>query len=360
MAITGQIVNVQATVVAAPQPSTLQQSGALVSFGGTTLTTGSYAYCQNLAALTALLSTAGNYVELGHMGATFFAQGSAIGVYVLELGVQASVPTQITDLGTWITNNSSPQIFYAYLVPAAWDGQAVDVETMAGNYSSPTGKTYFFVTGSTGTLSDYTAKSIFNTIPSPNAASSEFQAAAPFYQWLANSPSLAAPTPPMAFRYVFGVTPWPQNSSTIGTILTGYGNVITSAAQGGISEDMLQNGTTMDGNQAIFWYATDWLLINAQQQLTAAVINGSNSNPPLYYNQFGINTLLGVLTSLGKTFVSIGLGLSATFQAIPFATYVAANPDDYAAGIYKGFSCVEIPQLGFLSTTFYVTASSVA
>ena len=38
--ITPQIVNVVANVVTAPTASTLQQSGALVSFGGTTLTAG--------------------------------------------------------------------------------------------------------------------------------------------------------------------------------------------------------------------------------------------------------------------------------------------------------------------------------
>jgi len=361
MPITPQIVTVSATVVTAPAPSTLQQSGALVSYGGSTLSTGTYQYCGNAAAVTAILSSAGNYVELGKMSTTFFAQGSAVGVYVLELGVQASVPTQITLLGTWVTAN--PNVFYAYLVPAAWDtSNSAGVQTMAANYASPTSKTYFFVTASSANIAAYLAKSIFATVPSPTAAGTEFQAAAPFYQWLANNPSLAAPAAPMAFRFVYGVTPWVQtgNSATINTILTAFGNVILTGAEGGISTATLFRGTTADGNQAMFWYSVDWFLINSDLRLANAVINGSNSNPPLLYNQFGINALFTVLQSLGTTGVSLGLALAATFQAIPFSTYVNANPSDYAAGKYAGFSCSVTPQLGFETITFFLTATTFA
>lgn len=359
--LTPQIVTIDATVTTAPAPSQLQQSGALVSYGGTTLTTGTYQYCGNAAAVTALLSSAGNYVELGYMAGTFFAQGNAVGVYVLELGVQASVPTQITDLGTWVTAN--PNVFYAYLPPAAWDtANSAAVETMAANYSSPTSKTYFFITASTANIAAYRAKSIITTVPSPTAASGEFQSAALFYQWLNNNPSLAAPAAPMAYRYLYGVTPWvlTGNSTAINTILTAYGNIILTGAEGGISTATLFKGTTMDGNQAMFWYSVDWFLINADLRLANAVINGSNSNSPLLYNQFGINQLLAVLNNLGTTGISLGLALSATFQAIPFATYVAANPSAYAAGQYGGFSCTLTPQLGFLTITFYLTATSFA
>jgi hypothetical protein len=359
--VTQQIVTVNAEVTTAPTASTLQQSGALVSFGGTTLTTGTWQYCGNLAAVTAILSTTGNYVELGHMAGTFFAQGTAVGVYVLELGVQASIPTQITDLSTFVAAN--PQQFYAYLVPAAWDtANSAAVQTMAAAFGGPTGKTYFFVSSSTANIGAYTTKAILATVPSPTAASTEFQAAALFYQWLATSPSIAAPAPPLAYRYVYGVTPWNPNGNTtaINTILTAFGNIIGTGAEGGISTSIIFKGTTSDGNQAMFWYAVDWILINSKLLLANAIINGSNSNPPLLYNQFGINTLLGVLTNLGTTGISLGLLLSATFEAVPFATYIAANPSAYAAGNYAGFSCTATPQLGFLTITFYLDATSFA
>ena len=361
--LTSTIVNVQATVTAAPAPSQFQQSGALVSVGGTTLTVGTSQYFGTLAELEAVLSTTGNYLEITAMATTFFAQSSAssspIGVYVLELGVQSSVPNGIAALQTWITDN--PGTFYAYLTPATWDTDGSGLNALAANYSSATGKTYFFVTTSAATISAYaaTTKAIFTVVPSPTALSTEFQAAAFFYQWLANNPSSANPAAPMNFRFAYGVTPWvlTNNQTEINTILSAYGNVILTGAEGGISTATLRNGTTMDGNQAMFWYAVDWILVNAKQQLAAAIINGSNSQPPLYYNQAGINQLLALLNTIGATGIKSGLLLSAVMSAIPFTTYTTKYPSNYAAGIYNGFSCVATPQNGFTSITFYLDAT---
>jgi hypothetical protein len=366
------IVNVNTTVSSAPVPSQLQQSGAIVSIGGTTLSTGSYQFCGTLAAVTAILSTAGNYTEVANMAGTFFAQGNAVGVYVLELGVEGTVPAGITALGTWITAN--PGIFYAYLTPLAWDASGAALNTMAANYASPTGRTYFFITTTTTTISAYavTTKSIIATVASPLAAGTEFQAAVLFYQWIANNPSIATPVSPMNFRFAYGVTPWAPTGSTtaIDTVLTAFGNVILTGAEGGISTALIRNGTTMDGNQMIFWFAVDWFQINAKVQLANAVINGSNSNPPLYYNQAGVNTLLSVAKNVASTGVSIGLLLSTTatasvaatpsVSAVPFATYIAANPTNYASGVYNGLSATITPQTGFTSITFNIDATQFA
>lgn len=358
--ITSQIVHVNAQVTAAPTSSQLQNSGALVSVGGSTLTTGTYQYCGTLAAVVALLSSSGNYTEIEDMATTFFAQGNGVGVYVLELGVQGSAAAGITALGTWITANSNPQIFYAYLTPASWDASGAALNTLAANYSSPNGKTYFFVTTTTSTISAYavTTKAIFATVPSPTAAGTEFQAAAMFYQWLVNSPSAATPVPPMGYRFLYGVTPWATlaNQASINTVLTAYGNLVLTGAEGGISTACLFKGTTMDGNQAMFWWAVDWLQIQSKQQLAAAVIDGSNENPPLYYNQNGINRLLAILVNIGSTGISFGLLLSASFTAIPFTTYTKQNPSDYSAGKYNGFSATVTPQAGFLTITFSIDA----
>jgi hypothetical protein len=362
MAITSQIVTVDAQVTSAPSPSTLQQSGAIVSVGGTTQTVGTYTYYSTLTALEAALSALGNYVEVGHMATTFFAQGNAVGVYVLELGVEGSASAGITALNTWIVAN--PGNFYAYLTPATWDASGAALNTMAANYSSPTGKTYFFVTTTSGTLSAYaaTTKAIIAIVPSPTAASSEFQAAAFFYQWLSNLPAIASPSPPMAFRYVYGVTPWTLNGNgtTTSAILTAFGNIILSGAEGGISTATLRRATTMDGNQMMFWYAVDWFQIQGQQQLANAIINGSNENPPLYYNQAGINTLLAVLQAIEFSGTQFGLLLTGSFSATPFATYVAANPADYAAGKYAGFSGTVDPQNGFQEIVFFLDATTFA
>lgn len=361
MAITATIVNVTAQVTAAPAPSTLQQTGALVSFGGTTQTTNAIIYYGTLADVEAALSGAGNHAELLDMATTFFAQGGAVGVSIVELGVQASVPTQITDLGTWITAN--PNTVYAFLTPAAWDAQAADVAAMAAAFSGPTGKTYFFITASSGTLATYgTNKAFFATVPAAGAPGTEFTPAAFFYEWLANNPSAATPAQPMQYRFLFGVTPWIYNgnATVINAILTAFGNLVLTGAEGGISTSCIFKGTTMDGNQAMYWYAVDWMQITGKQQLAAAIIQGSNQSPPLQYSQQGINTLLAVLTNEGSTGISFGLLKSAVPTATPFSTYVAQNPSNYAAGIYNGFQVTVLPQLGFESITFAIDAVEFA
>ncbi len=360
--ITSTIVNLKAVVTAAPQPPQLQQSGALISVGGTTLTGDTYQYFGTLAEVIAVLSTTGNYLEVEDMATTFFAQGNGVGVYVLELGAQTTPANGVAALSSWITAN--PNVFYAYLTPADWDTAGSALNTLGANYSSASGKTYFFATTSQATISQYaaTTKAIVAVVPSPSAASTEFQAAALFYQWLSNNPSSVSPAAPMNFRFLYGVTPWvlTNNQTAIDAILTANGNLILTGAEGGISTATLRNGTTMDGNQMMFWWAVDWILIQAKLLLAAALINGSNANPPLYYNQNGINKLLAILNNIGSTGTSFGLLLSATFSAVSFATYTTQNPGNYAAGVYDGFSCVATPQLGFTQIEFDLDATQFA
>ncbi len=452
MAVTTKIVTVNAQVTPAAEPSLLQQSGAFVSVGGTTLTTNTYQFLADSAALATYLSATGNSLELIKMNDTFFTQGNSTGVYLLELGAQTSEGQAIAALNTWITN--TPDQFYAYLVPADWDtarqvqsvtivsggdytsaptvtfsapaaggttatgtavltGTAVTSVTitnpgdyttsdtvtvtfsagtttatgtvnvtsalnaMAAGYSGTTGRTYFFTTTTASTISAYssTTKAIFAMVPSPTALSTEFQVAGAFYDLLSTNPSAGAPAAPLSYRYQYGVTPWATNgnAATIGTILTAYGNIIGTGAEGGISNAVLFKGTTMDGNQMMAWYAIDWVQIQAKQQLAAAIINGSNSNPPLYYSQAGINQLLAILGGtngiggIGADGVSFGLlssqSPSATFpngtpsfSATPFATYIAQNPSAYQAGSYGGFSATITAQNGFLTVTFNLDA----
>ena len=151
-----------------------------------------------------------------------------------------------------------------------------------------------------------------------------------------------------------------SNVATINTILTGYGNIINTAAEGGLTNSMLSKGTFMDGNQMMFWYCVDWILIQAKLNLANAIINGSNSLAPVVYNQQGINTLNAIANQVCNAAVSFLLALTAVTTATPFATYTNANPTDYAKGIYKGFACTVTPQLGFESITFNLQASTFA
>jgi hypothetical protein len=434
--ITPNIINLTAYLTAAPEPSTLQASGAIISEGGTSLTTGSYLYCGTLAAVQTILGTSGNTAELLNMATTFFAQGTAVGLYVLELGTQTSADTGVAALEAWITAN--PRIFYAYLVPANWDSTKDEVGSvtitaggsgytsaptvtfaaptsgvtatgtatiqngavisvtitnpgsgytaaptvtfsaptsgttatgtsslasafniLAGNYSSPTSKIYFFGTTTAATISNYSAyKSLFLVVDAPTAPSTEFTAAAFFYQWLVNAPSSANMLAPMAFRYLYGVTAWPVTGQTsnIQTILTAKGNIVYPGSEGGISENMVEKGTTMDGSQASWWYGVDWFQVQAKLNQANAIINGSNQQPPLLYDQHGVNALLAVTNKTGKSAVSFGCALSVSVTATPFYTYTQANPGNYTDGIYGGFLASVTGQNGFLTINFVMDA----
>ena len=369
--ITPSIVTVNASVILAPSGEFYQQGGALISCGGSTLTTNTYQYCGNLAAVEAILSSGGNYVELTAMATTFFAQGSAVGVYVLEIGAGGGASaTQIAALTTWIAAN--PNTFYAYLCPATWDTtSSAALNTLATAYDSTTSATYFFATITTANIANYTVKSLHCSVKSPTAASTEFQEAYWFYQFLSNAAviSTSSPASPMAFRFAFGVTPWAliassgtSNIATITTILTNFANVIITGAEGQISNSMGEFGTFMDGNQMMFWWAVDYLTINSHVDLANAVINGSQPGQPnpLVYNQFGINTLLAVLNALGATGVAEQIFLTFAFTATPFITYTTANQSNYQDGIYGGFQGSVTPQLGFEKIVFNVAATTFA
>jgi hypothetical protein len=285
-------------------------------------------------------------------------------VYVIELGPQASDAAAITALQTWITANEQPQQFYAYLFPPSWDtDQSAAIKTLAGNYSSPQGLRYFVVSTTPSNINVYDGiKSILAVAPSPTEGASECQAASVFYQWLVNNPGPANILPPMAYRYLYGITPWTQkgNGTTITNILSAFGNIALQAAEGGLSNVALYKGTTMDGAQASSWYGIDWMQIQAKQALAAAIINGSNQQPPLLYDQNGINSLLAVAQRIANNAVAYGCAESATVSAIPFATYVAQNPNDYGNGVYNGLSCTMTSQNGFLSITFNLAAVQIA
>lgn len=427
------IVNVVVKQQVASAPSQLQQTGAFISQGSTTLAAGTYQLLTQLSDLTSILvgnvaissiSWASNVVtvttssahgvpsgetvqgtiagctpagyngvfaitstgtttftyplltnpgtivtkgtftledvsETLAMGTTFFAQGSTTPVYVLELGI-GTTAQGVTALSTFITNGTFP--FYSYLVPTTWDAEPTFV-TFAKTFDGTTAQTYFFVQTFLATYSQWAGtKSVMAILESPTAPVTECSAAAFFYNALSYNPNASNLAAPFEYKYLYSVTAYTGLTNTQQTQLLAAGvNWVGTGAQGGISNTLIQGGTYMDLNPFTYWYATDWLAINVALALSAAIINGSNSSTnPLYYNQAGINTLQKVAQGTTNNGISFGLILSpATVQAVPFTTYVAQNPGDYATGTYKGLSLTFVPQRGFSSITIYLTASNI-
>ena len=426
------IVNVSVTQQVAPAPSTLQQTGALISQGATTLAAGSTQLLTQLSDLSSILTgsvaitsmvyatgtvtvttttnhgvpsgdivqgiisgvtpagyngtfaitstgsntftyalgsnpgsvtvqgtfTLADVQELVAMATTFFAQGSNQAVYVLELGV-GNAAQGVTALTAYLENPTVK--FYSYLLPTSWDTESTAVD-LANTYTGTTAKTYFYVTTTLATFSAWSGiKSVFATIQSPSASVIEFSAAAIFWTTLSYNPSASNLAHPLAFTYVYAVTPYVLTNTQQTLLKTAGVNWIGTGAEGGISNKIIFWGTYMDLNPFNYWYSVDWLSVNVEISLANAIINGSNTpTNPLYYNQAGINTLQKVAQATTNNGIAFGLILSpASVQAVSFSTYVAQHPSDYATGTYNGLSLTFVPARGFTSITIYLTASNI-
>jgi hypothetical protein len=478
-----QIVTVQVSTVVAPIPNTYQQQGALVSLGGSKLTSGTSTYLTQYSDLTTYLrgsnpvlsavwqggvatftvnaadladndigdvndsfvaviagfspsewngaynatvtspttftvvksvdpgtvTTLGTFqtgasIELDAMARTFFAQGSMTGVSVLELGEQDRVIAyEVAALSTWMTSN--PLTFYGFLLPRHFGYNATNVAALIpllNMYANPSGMVYFWLTLSLTLASSDTPpisaslKNVVSFVEAPTVnvnSNAEFSAAAMFYNAMAFKPTAVTPVAPMAFKYLYGVTSFPTkgsnsvdiNTASLSEFKANHINYVAYGTEGGIQQNMIYEGVTNDGFDYFnWWWTIDWVQINLNLDISNAIINGSN-NPlaPLYYEQDGINTLLGVMASTMKRAGQLGMVLGRIVQteltpdilhanvvngvyagmcncnAVPFLPYSLMNPSDYALGEYDGLSTLFIPRRGFIHILVVVVASEL-
>jgi len=226
---------------------------------------------------------------------------------------------------------------------------------------------------------------VASTYAAAGIPTSEFSLAAPFRVALNYDPGPATRVTPFAFSYLFDVTPFTLlgQGSLLSLLETANVNVVGTGAEGGISNAVLFWGTTEDGNDFTFWYSVDWVQINADLNISNAVINGSN-NPqnPLYYNQDGINRLQAVAVSTMASGITAGLVLGnivvtdldqqtfvnnvnsglytgkTVINAVPFIPYAKANPGDFKIGKYAGLSVAYVPNRGFKHIIFNINVSN--
>ncbi len=224
-----------------------------------------------------------------------------------------------------------------------------------------------------------------NTGINPGTAPTEMDAAAMFYKIINQAPSATNKVTPFAFDFWYGVTPFPSqgNGALLSTLQAANITIVGTGAEGGISNTIDLWGRTLDGNDFSYWYATDWLAVNCDLNVTNAIINGSN-NPinPLYYNQAGINSLEGIIAQTVENGVTFGMILGTPIQlsldgpmlnnntdaglytgysivnAVPFIQYSIENPGDYKIGRYAGFSVIFTPARGFENVIINMTVSS--
>lgn len=311
--------------------------------------------------------TVGDSADLITAVDTFFAQGSSVGTYVLELGYQgdASAPDgmalaqQITALQNYVDDPEKQ--FYAYLVPAAWAGNENFI-TMTKLYTANSAKVYFFVLEPTPETTNYITpyagiKSVIavadDSYPATNAA------AAMMWNLVSASPSPISKVAPMAFRYLQAVSANSAKQSILTTMVSQNINYVDTGAEGGMSNTILVNGVSSDGNDLTYWYSVDWVQINMDMALANEIINGSN-NPinPLYFDQDGIDRLQQRAQSIFNTGVSYGLvNGNPAVSAISFRDYNALNPNDYGTGRYAGLSATYTPMRGFVEIIFNINVT---
>lgn len=374
---------------------TLTISGAVpTGYNGTyqATITGTSAFTVPIVSNPGTITTPGTWApgsraELVQMATTFFAQGSSVGIYVLELGT-TTVAAGVTALTTWLGNNLAT--VYSFLVPRSWDAAASFLSFLA-SYEATTSKTYFYVTTTNTNYTNYTVlmKDVFALIEAPTvvAAGTEFTLASVFWDTLHVNPSSTNKVAPLSFNEEFGVTVYPAaGSSTIFQNWKTAGvNFIDVGSEGGIALPILKWGTFMDTRPWNYWFAVDWVQITVQLAVANAVINGSNNTiNPLYLNQDGINRLQAVIFQTMSSGVTFGMVLGtvtqteldaltftsalennqfsgqAVINAVPFASYYAqtgGNPSDYRLGVYNGFSITFTPLRGFVSITININVT---
>lgn len=290
----------------------------------------------------------------------FFAQGSSVATYILELGDKGGVVAdEVAALNAYI---QEPLLqFYAYLVPEPWK-EDPDFISLAKLYTSNESTLYFFVLSDNPTDTNYVSpyasiKSIAavadDTYPETNAA------AAAMWNFISASPSEINKVPPMAFRYLQAVNANKAKSNILKTMEKQNINYVGTGAEGGISNTILLKGVFSDGNDMTYWYSVDWIQINCDIALANEVINGSN-NPinPLYYDQDGIDRLQLRAQGVFDTGGTYGLvNGSPKVGAIGFQTYVKDNPNDYKIGRYAGLSATYTPMRGFVEIVFNINVT---
>jgi len=365
-------------------------------------------------------ATLGRVIELQQMATTYFAQGNEVGVWVLELGYQSGTTNEVTALQTWLTNN--PLTIYNFLMPRHFGSDPTVLGTAAAptaftnllkQYENPEAMEYFWLTVTPATMGNLFAagqigsggtkgpgssfKDVIQMVESPaltdptqanlSATNGEFTLAAMFYNALVYRASNTNRIAPMAFRFLYGVTMYPQkgNGPLLLSFKSANTNYVSTGAEGGISFTMVYEGVTLDGHDFFnWWYTIDWVQIEINLNLSNAIINGSN-NPlaPLYYNQDGINYLEVVLFHTMQSAQTFGMVLGkiemtqfdgpdltaaiygGTFagkcdvNAVPFLNYTLANPGDYKIGEYDGLSTLFIPARGFIHILVNVVASDL-
>ena len=189
--------------------------------------------------------------DLVAMATTYFAQGSANAIYVLELGAGTGAQG-VTSLNNYIIAN--PLKFYGYCVTTEMSTDSSFL-AFAKNYESTTSQVYFWVTESINSYGVFkNVKSVISMCQDVNAPVTEWSVAAMMYNALNYNPSDTNKVAPMAFQYIVGVTPFSGTNAQAQLLKTANVNYVGTGAEGGISNTLVLWGVNADGQDYTYWY----------------------------------------------------------------------------------------------------------
>jgi hypothetical protein len=337
-------------------------------------------------------------VEVSQMATTYFSQGNAISVWVLELGDESDFEKRTALIEEWL--NLNPRSFYGYLLPRAHGTSNEKIgylKNLFKQYESPEAMTYFWLTVDKEEIGflDKTYKAVIQGVEAPEVLEplnladpyGEFTLAAMFYNAMIYKPSNARRVAPMAFKFAYGCTHYPtqNNGPLLKSFKDNCTNYISTGAEGGIDFNMIYTGVTRDGMDYFnWWWTIDWVQIQINVDLSNCIINGANDAlAPLYYDQGGIDTLHACLTGTminarafgmvvgpivmsGSTGDQLNTDIAngvyegaCNTNAVPFVPYSRSNPGHYKIGEYDGLSTLFIPKRGFIHVLVTVAASQL-
>lgn len=287
----------------------------------------------------------------------YFAQPNTVSTYVVEFGFDDVAESELTTFTDFLT--SSDDKYYIYKCRDDFD-QVPAFISLLKQYEAPNMETYFAI-NTTDTSGIYSGiKSCIPMVYNTAVGSDNEEQVAGLTSIVASSmPSNLSKLPPFSYRFIYDAAVYTGSNPQKTLLESNNINYVESAAEGGLSNTMVVPGVTADGNDILYWYSVDWTQINAQLQLANAIINGSNNTiNPLYYDQDGINRLLLVIRAVALQGQQYGLYNGAPVcTAVPFDQYIAANPTDYAQGLYKGLAMSIVPARGFRRIVFNLTVT---
>jgi hypothetical protein len=374
-------------VVAGVTPTGYNGNFVATSVNTTTL---NYSVATNPGTETVLGTVqVGPQVNLIASDAEWWGQGNlGTGYYVYETG-SALTTTVISEVTAYL--NAYPQTIYNWIFLAGMAQDETDLNAFFLLHNTLNALIKFWLPVSQSTYTSWlglnTLQNVFVMIQSPGADfATEVDVVAPAQYYTAFVPTPTNKLPPSQYTFLNAVTAYtPLTQALTTTFLNNHINFVATGAEGGISNTILIDGKTLNGTPFNVAYSIDWVQINSNEAISNAVINGSN-NPlsPLYYNQNGIDRLQQVVVQVGNLAISSGLALGQVIQveldpntfatnvglglyagnfvvnAVPFQTYVALNPSDYANQLYGGLQVAYTPQYGFETIVFNLNVTQFA